>query len=125
MKAVNLGELESQVMDIIWSKKSSSVNDVLDELKKNRNISYTTLSTILHRLCTKKLIAKKQQKSFYVYTPCISKSEYGTSLVSSFMNNILSNFGDTAITSFAESLHKLPKKEKTKLLKILESYEGS
>ncbi len=125
MKAVNLGELESQVMDIIWNKERCSVNDVLVELRRNREIAYTTVATILNRLCEKKLIIKKEQKSFYVYTPTISKNEYSSSLVSSFLNKFLSTFGDTAISSFAESLHKLPKKEKEKLLKVLESHEES
>lgn len=125
MKTTNLGELESQVMNVVWNKKQCSVNDVLDELKKDRDIAYTTVATILHRLHQKGLLTKKQHKTFYLYGPALSKSEYSYNLVHSFMSGVMKTFGDAAITSFAESLHKLPKKEKQKLLKMLEKYEDS
>ncbi len=125
MRVANLGELESQVMNIIWNKQNCSVNDVLKELKRDRIIAYTTVATILHRLHQKGLLIKKQHKTFHLYDPAVSKSEYSNNLVHSFMRGVMKTFGDAAITSFAENLHKLPKKEKQKLLKMLEKYEDS
>lgn len=123
MKTTSLGELESQVMNIVWSKQNCSVNDVLNELKKDRNIAYTTVATILHRLHQKGLLIKKQNKMFHMYGPALSKSEYSYNLVHSFMRGVMKTFGDAAITSFAENLQQLPKREKNKLLEMLEKYE--
>jgi len=49
-----LGDLESEVMEIIWSQKGAvSVKSVTEILIKRRQIAYTTVMTIMARLVNK------------------------------------------------------------------------
>ncbi len=46
-----LGELESAVMDVLWSMPGPlRVRDVLDELAPGRTLAYTTVMTVLDNL---------------------------------------------------------------------------
>ena len=118
-----LGELEKQIMDILWEQQSSSVRCVLQELKKERKIAYTTVATILQRLYDKGMVHKKEDKLGFTYAPKISREDYIKSLSQSFLSNLVSSFGDMAIASFAHSIEDLPKKKKKYFLEMLTEYE--
>ena len=118
-----LGELEKQIMDILWDTQSSSVRCVLQELKKERKIAYTTVATILQRLNEKGLVNKKEEKLGFTYTPKITREDYIKGLSQSFLSNLVSSFGDMAIASFAHSIDDLPKKKKQYFLDMLNQYE--
>ena len=119
----NLGELEKQIMDILWNKQNVSVRCILEELQKDRKIAYTTVATILQRLHDKKLVAKKEDKTGFRYTPKISREDYLKRLSQSFLSNLVSGFGDMAIASFAHSIDDLPEQKKKYFLDMLNSYE--
>lgn len=124
MKPRVLGELEQDVMEIVWNNPNSSISAILDGLRKKREIAYTTVATILQRLFDKGLVERTQTKGHYVYLPKLSKSEYSKKLIKNFLHTITNTFGDVAITSFAESIDSLPKKKKEYLLKLLQENEN-
>ena len=119
MKPQTLGELEQQVMKIVWECNGCSARDIVTEIKKKRKIAYTTVATILQRLFDKELVDRKTQKQGYWYSPRISKESYLKNLAKSFLRKMTYSFGDVAITSFVESLESLPKKKKKYLLQLL------
>lgn len=50
-----LGPLEKEIMEIVWSRTETSTHDVLEELRKKRDIAMTTVSSTLNRLYDKNL----------------------------------------------------------------------
>lgn len=124
MKSKVAGELEMNVMNIVWDKGECSVNQILEKLHEEKKLAYTTIATILQRLYDKGIVARKQNKAHYVYYPKVSKSDYSKKLISNFFFHITNIFGDVAITSFAESIDELPKIKREELLKLLEEYEN-
>ncbi|OGK20936.1 hypothetical protein A2866_00265 [Candidatus Roizmanbacteria bacterium RIFCSPHIGHO2_01_FULL_39_8] len=116
-----LGDLEQQVMNIVWKCNGCSVRDVVIEIKKKKKIAYTTVATILQRLFDKKVVDRKVQKKGYWYFPRISKESYIKTLAKSFLQKMTHSFGDVAIASFAESLESLPKDKKKYLLQLLKN----
>ena len=125
MKTISLGELEKQIMDIVWECNECSGRDVLTKLKKNRKLAYTTVATILQRLYEKGLLIRKEKRIGYVYSPKLSKERYGKSIAKSFLNKFIDSFGDTAIASFAEGIDGLPKKKRKQFLKLIEKHDKS
>ena len=123
MKSANLGELEKQIMDIVWSHKECSARQVVDELNKRRKVAYTTITTILQRLEHKGLITKRSEGIAYVYRPRLSKEVYSKRVARSFLKKFISSFGDTAIVSFADSIEMLPKEKRDYFLRLLKEYE--
>ncbi len=124
MRTISHGELELQVMDILWQSEKSSISDVYKHINKERNIAYTTVATILQRLYDKGLVDRNAESNHYIYVPKLSKKDYSAKLVKTFINKLVNNFGDIAITSFAESIDDLPKEKKEYLLQQLQEYEN-
>jgi len=123
MKATSLGELEKQIMDIVWERGSCSARDVLNKLETNRKLAYTTVATILQRLFEKGLLKRAESKSGNIYSPKLSKESYSRNIAQSFLKKFINSFGDTAIASFAESVDRLPEKKRKYFLELLGEYD--
>lgn len=123
MKATQLGELEQQVMDILWEHKQCSARDILTKLEKDRKLAYTTVATILQRLYDKGLVTRKDDKLGHIYAPKVSKEKFSKNIAQSFLKKFINSFGDTAIASFAESIDKLPKQKRKYFLDILDEHD--
>ncbi|MER6176091.1 BlaI/MecI/CopY family transcriptional regulator, partial [Streptosporangium sp. NPDC001681] len=55
-----LGDLESTVMERLWSyHRPASVRDVLEDLRRERDIAYTTVMTVMDKLQKKGLLRRK------------------------------------------------------------------
>lgn len=123
MKTTSLGELEQQIMDIVWERKQCSAREVLTKLEKNKKLAYTTVATILQRLYEKGLVKRTDDNSGYIYSPKLSKESYSRNIAQSFLKKFINSFGDTAIASFAQSVDKLPTKKREYFLKLLEEHD--
>ena len=115
-----LGELETQVMKIVWqAQEPFSVSDVVKVLSKKRTIAYTTVMTIMTRLTEKGLLKHTSSGKAYLYKPVLSKDTFLTRVSKQIIKNLVSNFGDTAIAHFAQELENIPSDKKQKLLNAL------
>ena len=123
MKATMLGELEKQIMDIVWEYNECSGRDVLNSLEKEKKLAYTTVATILHRLYDKGLLKRKEVRSGYIYSPKLSKERYSKDIASIFLKKFINSFGDVAIASFAEGIDGLPEKKRKEFLKLIEKHD--
>jgi predicted transcriptional regulator len=123
MKAASLGELEKQVMDIVWEKGLCSTRDVVTKIEIERKLAYSTIATTLLRLYEKGLVSRKESTAGYIYSPKVSKEIYTKNVAQSFLKNFINSFGDIAIASFASSIDKLPDKKRKYFLDVLEDYD--
>ena len=115
-----LGELESEVMEVIWQSLSPvSVRDITEILQKKRKIVYTTVMTIMNRLVDKGLLSRKQDGRAYLYKSAVSKDKFLTRISRQTIKNFIDRFGDAAVAYFVDELEKMPRKRKAKLIKIL------
>lgn len=116
-----LGELESDVMEIIWQSKGPiSVRTVTQSLQKKRQIAYTTVMTIMGRLVEKGLLKRQEFGKAYIYQPTFSKEKFLTRITRQIIKNFVANFGDAAVAHFAEEVEKLAPEKRKELKKILQ-----
>ena|SRR6266404_5558021 len=71
-----LTETELELMTILWKLGEGSVNDVMDLQPKERNLAYTSVSTILRILEQKSVLKNRKEGRGHIYIPCLSKSDY-------------------------------------------------
>lgn len=115
-----LGELESDVMEIIWQSSSSiSVRDITEILQEKRKIAYTTVMTIMNRLVDKGLLSRKQDGRAYLYKGTVSKDKFLTRISRQIIKNFMASFGDAAVAHFVEEVGKLSPAKKTALRRLL------
>ena len=110
-------------MNIIWEYGHCSVRDVLERINKKKKLAYTTIATILQRLYDKGLVTRTNNEVVFYYSPKLSKENYSKNMARSFIAKFFNSFGDTAISSFAESIEELPKNKKEYFLKLLIKHE--
>ncbi|GIH95190.1 BlaI/MecI/CopY family transcriptional regulator [Planobispora siamensis] len=113
-----LGDLESAIMDRLWSyRRPASVRDVLEDLRRDREIAYTTVMTVMDKLHTKGLLRRRQVGRAYVYETVASKEAYTAEL----MRAALSSGGNQAAT-LVHFLERLTPEESQALEAALRVY---
>lgn len=73
-----LTEAEFELMVILWKLGEGNVSEVLEHLPKERDLAYTTVSTILRILEQKKLVKARKEGRGHIYVPSLSKEAYET-----------------------------------------------
>jgi len=117
-----LGELESEVMEIIWQAgEPVSVREITSILQKKRQIAYTTVMTVMGRLVEKGLLKCQRIGKAYTYTSSYTKDKFLTKITRQIMKNLSLSFGEIAVAHFAQEIEKLSPKKRRQLLKILKT----
>ena len=94
-----LGELEAVIMDRLWEwGRPAPVREVLDDLRKDRAIAYTTVMTVMENLHRKGWLRRERDGRAWRYEPTGSRSGYTAAL----MNEALATSNDrrTALAHF-------------------------
>ena len=115
-----LGSLESEIMEIIWSSDSElSVREVLDALKDNRSLAYTTVMTIMGRLADKKLLEKRKEGNAFLFKPAVSRDDFTGQIVGGLLDDLLSDFGETTMNHFIRRVGEKDRATLERLEKVL------
>lgn len=69
------GELESEVLHILWGSEQPLHIVEVQELLEN-NLAYTSVATVLARLTAKELVQRKPLGRSYVYEPAVSHHDW-------------------------------------------------
>ncbi len=99
-----LGELESAIMDVLWSTNDAfKVRDVLERINtRRRQLAYTTVMSVLDNLHRKQWVQRELDGKAFRYWPAMSREE----AASRALRNILDTSGDAeaVLIHFAESI---------------------
>src|ERR1700722_13868432 len=71
-----LTEVELELMAILWKLKEGTVHEVLEQLTSERDLAYTTVSTMLRILEQKKILKSRKEGRGHIYFPLLTKDEY-------------------------------------------------
>ncbi len=99
-KGINsLGELELDIMGIVWSMERATVKDVFEVMYERRKLAYTTIMTVMNRLAVKRILAQDKSTVPYVYTPLVERDEMAHSMVGEVVDRMLEG-SSSAVISF-------------------------
>jgi predicted transcriptional regulator len=71
--AARLGEREREVLEVLWSEGSATVQQVAECLQST--LAYTTVMTTLDRLFKKGILLRDKRERAFVYRPAVSRGE--------------------------------------------------
>ena len=106
MAGRRLGTLEAEVMGLIWERGGwVGVNDLRAALH-GRTRAYTTVMTIVTRLCAKGLLERRRQGRGFVYRAALTKEE----LTAQTLHDVLTSSEDphAVLAHFVEDLEASP-----------------
>lgn len=101
-----LGDLESDVMEVVWARGEASVRDVQRRLEARRPIAYTTVMTTLARLARKGLLSRRKVEGAYLYTPAVSRDQLANTVAESVIDGLLEGFGPAAVSRLLDRVQR-------------------
>ena len=94
------GELEAVIMERLWERgRPALVREILDDLRGDRELAYTTVMTVMDNLHRKGWLRRERDGRAWRYEPTASRSAYTAAL----MNEALETSSDRqrALAHFA------------------------
>ena len=99
-----LGDLEADVMDIVWSAPAVTVREVHRKLENRREVAYTTVMTVMSRLAEKGLLDKVKEGAVLVYRARCTREEFTQSTVGRVVRELIDDFAAPTISQFVDSM---------------------
>lgn len=99
-----LGDLEAEVMKIMWQADRATVREVHERINLEKDLAYTTVMTIMSRLADKGLLNKESQGNAFVYTPAIGEQDFAAKVVTEVLDGLLDEFAEPAISHIVDRL---------------------
>lgn len=124
-----LGELEREVMEIMWARDGAIVRDVLDELNEHRTrqrrLAYTTVMTVMSRLAEKRLLQRQLVGRTHTYRASSSRDVFLARASEDLARQLLDDFGDAAIAGFVSVLEGVAPDRLAKLRRKAQRHDSA
>ena len=97
-----LGDLETAVMDFLWSGGDGDAKAVHTALGKRRGITLNTIQSTLKRLFEKQLLERDKVSHAHVYRPRVTRQEFHRGLLDELVGDLMQGHGDAVVSAFVD-----------------------
>jgi len=98
-----LTEAELELMRILWALGQGSVRDVMGALPDDRELAYTSVSTILRILEQKGFVTAAKQGRTHIYSPAVEKPRYEARTLRHVMGNLFEGSAGALVRRLIDS----------------------
>jgi predicted transcriptional regulator len=124
-KRINsLGDLEADVMGVVWEMGRATVQDVKDALAPGRSPAYTTVMTVMSRLAGKGMLERQKEGRAYYYTPAASQEKVAGSILRTLVNRLYDGATGRAVAQLLKNDSKVDDAELERLERLIRSKRG-
>lgn len=82
LRVKGFGDLEAEIMDRLWSRgEPATVREVLELLRADRELAYTTVMTVMDNLHRKGWLQREMHNRAWLYRPASTREQYSASLM--------------------------------------------
>ena len=105
----HLHELESEVMEQLWSLGEATVRTVMEALNRHarKKRAYTTYMTIMARLHQKGVLDRRREGKTDVYRPKLDRDDFMTARAQADVEGLVAQYGDVALSHCARQVASL------------------
>jgi BlaI family penicillinase repressor len=86
-KTHRLGDLQLQIMKILWFRKEATVTEVHSDLGTGR-FAYTTIATMLRKMETRGLVRHRAEGRSFVYHPLVAEEAISTGMADHLLERL-------------------------------------
>src|SRR5213594_2470919 len=115
---MELGELELAVLRAVRSLGEATTGDIHREVRKTRDVAYTSVTTTLYRLVDKDLVRIRRESEKKVYYSVKDGKAYEETM-SMMMRRMVDTFGAAAISYILENPGSLAPAEVAELKRMI------
>lgn len=112
------GELEAKIMEAVWVQTEASVQDVVDSLEGKQH--YKTVMTVMNRLVSKGVLARRRIGKAYVYQATQSRDRLLADVVDRMMRGLLVDFRELTLAQIVETMETVDPAALSKLQALIE-----
>ena len=99
---MELGELELAVLRAVRNLGSATSGAIFDEVRKSRDVAYTSVTTTLYRLVDKDLIAIRKESEKKIYYRVKEGRAYRRAMAT-MLDRVVDTFGGAAVSYVLEN----------------------
>ena len=103
-----LGELESAVMETLWTTPQQTVIEVEERLRSKRDIAHTTVLTTLDRMHRKGYLTRDKQAKAFVYSPRYTRNEFERMMAQEVLGALMGHSAETTLSTFVDLISDDP-----------------
>jgi len=104
---MELGELELAVLRAVRNLGSATSGTIYEEVRKTRDVAYTSVTTTLYRLVEKDLVSVRRRSEKKVFYRVKEGREYRKAMAS-MIDRTFGTFGGAAVSYLLENPGSLP-----------------
>lgn len=117
---IPLGALEREVMEFLWRKGEATVREAHEEIRRKRDLAYTTVMTVMTRLLDKKILCRKElTDGSFLYKPCLSREEFYIKTSRAIFGELIRSFGPVAVAQFVDVVEEVDPRQLEALRRAL------
>ncbi|WP_129642416.1 BlaI/MecI/CopY family transcriptional regulator [Peristeroidobacter agariperforans] len=114
---ISLGSRESEVMDVLWQRGPSTVNEVLSGL--SAKLAYTTVLTILQNLESKKCVRHVAEGRAHRYEAAVKQADLRRTAVRQLTKKLFRGSSELLLAQLVDD-HELSKDQLQRIQAILD-----
>ena len=117
-----LTEAELKLMNVLWDRKSGTVNDVVEALPRRLPLAYSTVLTTLRILEHKGYIQHSKEGRAFVYYPVVDRGEARRSALKHLLSRFFENSPELLVLNVLEQ-ERIDGQELKRLKKLIKESE--
>lgn len=115
-----LGELQAEVMEIVWNLGEATVAQVHERIMLNRKVTYTTVLVAMQKLDKKGWLKHRTEGRAYVYEPGRSREKAHGNLLNDVLKQAFEGDPHLMLSHLLDQ-HPMSDSELSELKKLIES----
>jgi predicted transcriptional regulator len=121
-----LHELETEVMQELWTRGESSVRAVMEALNARAQAprAYTTYMTIMARLHKKGVLERRREGKTDFYSPMLDREQFMAARAAAEVDQLVAQYGDIALSHFARQVASLDPARRRALQRLARKQQG-
>ena len=119
-----LGQLEQDIMNVVWQHGRITVRSVFEQLNVQRDIAYTTVMTTMDRLSKKGVLKRVKVGKAYEYQAVQSEADLCLCTTKSVIDMLVRRYGDLAIAQFVDTVDQIDAKKFAELKRLVNEHSS-
>lgn len=101
-QSVTLTEAELRIMNVLWQRRSGTVQQVLDDLPSALDLAYNSVLTTIRVLEKKGYLEHKKDGRAHVYVPLIQRTDATRNEISNLVSRFFKNSHEQLVLNILE-----------------------
>ena len=114
-----LGDVELEILNIVWDRDEATVQDVVDEIRKHRDTAYTSVMTMMKNLAKKGVLKHRVDGRTYVYSAAVDPDTVRGNLLTDTVEKVFKGSAVELMQNLLDN-EKLSKKEIEEIKRMIE-----